>query len=102
VLSSLILNIKQEIEKLVENRPPLFDLILLSRNNDNKLLKCNEFFHYIHNEDYGMNAYLITYKGVERVMEFFKPLRYPVDKYVFSMCGLNKSGYMAKFPLFEK
>ena len=95
-------NIKQEIEKLVENRPPLFDLMLLSRNNDNKLLKCNEFFYYIHNEDYGMNAYIITYKGVERIMEFFKPLRYPVDKFVFSMCGLNKSGYMAKFPLFEK
>lgn len=96
------INIKEEIEKLIENRPPLFDLMLLSRNNDNKLLKCNEFFLYIHNKDYGMNAYIITYKGVERVMEFFKPLRYPVDKYVFSMCGLNKSGYMAKFPLFEK
>jgi GR25 family glycosyltransferase involved in LPS biosynthesis len=96
------INIKENIETLIENRPPLLDLILLSRNSEDSLLKCNEFFYYAQNPKFGMKAYIITYKGVERIMEFFKPLRTPLEMYVLSMVSLNKTGYMAKTPLFEK
>ena len=91
----------EQIKITLENSPPLFNQITLSRNNNDKLVKCNEFFHYSHKNSYGLGAYILNYKGAEYLLEYSSPIRDKVDDFVHGLCSMNKTGYMTKFPLFS-
>lgn len=96
-----ITNTAIEINRLLAKRPLFTDVIFLSRNSDKNILKCNEDFNYTVKEDYGIDAYIITYRGAQKLLKNHAPIRCCMEDFMHNECVMDKTGYQAKFPVFE-